>query len=137
MAAGSPARRAVSSASGQVRLHAGPPAEIFGGQQVQGHAEVRVGERPVAEPVVDLGQLVLDGGQGGVVVAAARGGRLELGECLTVAAEHGEHLTERGGTGHRGVAERHGLAQVRQGLVLGDPLVACTDAKAAGQVVEP
>ena len=55
-------------------------------------------------------------GQSGFVFGAARRGRLELGERLAVAAEHGQHLAERNGAGHRRVAERHRLAQVRVGL---------------------
>ena len=72
---------------------------------------MRLGQVPVAQPVVHVGELVLDRRlDGPVAIAAASDGRggLELGQRLPVPAEHDQHLAQGDPPGQLRVARAPG-----------------------------
>jgi hypothetical protein len=75
---------------------------------------VRLGQIPVTQPVVNVGEPVLDRGLAGPVALGGDGrGGLELGQRFPVPAEHDQHLAQGDPSGQLRIAERQGLGQVR------------------------
>jgi hypothetical protein len=65
----------------------GPAARVTGTQQVEGDLQMRLGQRPVSQPVMHLGELVLDARRARLLSVDGRGGRLELGQRFPVTAQ--------------------------------------------------
>ena len=95
-------------------LRPGQPARFGALDQLCHHRQVRIGQVPVAQPVMHVGELVLDRGlRRPVALAAASNGRgrLELGQRLPVPAERDQHLAQGDPAGQLRVAQREGLVR--------------------------
>jgi hypothetical protein len=103
---------------GAVRLGPGQQARLGALDQFGHDGQVRLGQLPVAQPVVDVGQLVLDPSlnqhhlsEGLTFGGDGRRG-LELGQRLAVPAEHHQHLGQRDPPRQFRVAQGEGPGQV-------------------------